>query len=749
MNGDIARFTKHFYEFGPFRLDATDRQLLREGVPLSLTPKALDTLLVLVRNSGRTLEKDELMKAVWHDTIVEENNLTQNVSALRKVLGQDFRFIQTVPRRGYRFIAEVSERWEEIPTLIVRQHTRSSVIIEEEQDSEPEDQVVSNSTGASSRGTLGQRLLRLRKKPAVLTAGATVLLVSAIMGVSLLSVRRRVFRASPERTDLPRTIPPLARGDPDGQGAIPPLARGKYLAVLPFRAEGDSGWLNYVGEGVREAISDKLFQLGDIRVVSVPSVPEMSRRKTAAVLVKDLGVNLAVVGSVQEAGDKLRIVVSLEEVAADRQVWTREFADSRRHLLGLEDQILASLVTALWLPHNGRDLAQLSVHPTENDAAYDLYLRGREAVRNFNDVKDIEGALQLYEQALSMDPGFALAYAGLADASLEMYEQNDEKLWADKAIHAAREALRQAPTTAEAHFALGSAMCATGHFDEAVAELQHGLQRAPNSDEGYRRLGSVYLAQGRTEEARRAYEKAIRLSPFYPDDYQTLGEAYLSLGEDDKALATFQKLADLVPRDAVAYEDIGLVYFRQGQWSQSIPPFQKALAISPYYQTYSNLGAAYFYLKQYGDAVKMFERAVELNRDEGLSVGNLADAYRWSGDKDKALTIYDQAIKLTVQELQANPRDASAMGNLALYHAKEGDKGLALEFIRRGRSIDPINAELIYIEAVVQNLAGHQQKALKALSEALQKGYSPQKARDDPELSNLQRPPAFARLVHE
>ncbi|HTG61217.1 MAG TPA: tetratricopeptide repeat protein, partial [Terriglobia bacterium] len=527
MNGDIARFTKHFYEFGPFRLDATDRQLLREGVPLSLTPKALDTLLVLVRNCGRTLEKDELMKAVWHDTIVEENNLTQNVSALRKVLGQDFRFIQTVPRRGYRFIAEVSERWEEIPTLIVRQHTRSSVIIEEEQDSEPEDQVVSNSTGASSRGTLGQRLLRLSKKPAVLTAGATVLLVSAIMGVSLLSVRRRVFRASPERTDLPRTIPPLARGDPDGQGAIPPLARGKYLAVLPFRTEGDSGWLNYVGEGVREAISDKLFQLGDIRVVSVPSVPEMSRRKTAAVLVKDLGVNLAVVGSVQEAGDKLRIVVSLEEVAADRQVWTREFAGSRKHLLGLEDQILASLVTALWLPHNGRDLAQLSVHPTENDAAYDLYLRGREAVRNFNDVKDIEGALQLYEQALSMDPGFALAYAGLADASLEMYEQNDEKLLADKAIHAAREALRQAPTTAEAHFALGSAMCATGHFDEAVAELQHGLQRAPNSDEGYRRLGSVYLAQGRTEEARRAYEKAIRLSPFYPDDYQTLGEAYL------------------------------------------------------------------------------------------------------------------------------------------------------------------------------------------------------------------------------
>src|SRR5215467_3498672 len=154
MNGAKGQYTKHLYEFGPFRLDATDHQLFRQGTPLPLTPKALDTLLILVQNSGRILEKDELMKAVWPDTIVEENNLTQNVSALRKVLGQDFRFIETMPRRGYRFVAEVSERWEEIPTLIVRQHTRSSVIIEEEQDSEPEDQVVSNSTGASSRGTL-------------------------------------------------------------------------------------------------------------------------------------------------------------------------------------------------------------------------------------------------------------------------------------------------------------------------------------------------------------------------------------------------------------------------------------------------------------------------------------------------------------------------------------------------------------------------------------------------------------------
>ena len=753
MSEARARYTKHFYEFGPFRLDATDRQLLREGMPLSLTPKALDTLLVLVQNSGRTLEKDELMKAVWHDTIVEENNLTQNISALRRVLGRDFHFIQTLPRRGYRFVAEVRERWEEIPALIVREDTRSSVIIEENQETELEDQVVSSSTGASSRKSLGQRVLQLWQRPAVLTAAAIVVLLSAIIGVSLFSVRQRDFRGSPGRADGrgAAAIPSLAQRSADTRGAnaVPFLAHGKYLAVLPFRPVGGSSSLNYIAEGVREAISTKLFQLGDIRVVSVASVHEMSPRKPAGVLIKDLGVNLALVGSVQEAGDELRVAVSLGDVATDRQLWTRDFAGSRTDLLGLEDQIFASLVTALWLRPDGRNLPQLSKHPTENVQAYDFYLRGREAIRNFKDVKDIEAALQFYQQAVSMDPGFALAYAGMADASLELYGQKDEKLWRDKAVHAAQEALRLAPTTADAHFALGNVKYATGHFDQAVAELQRGLQLAPNSDEGYRRLGSVYLAQGRKEEARQAYEKAIQLSPYHPDDYQMLGEADLSLGENDKALATFKKLADLDPVNAVSYEDIGLVYFRQGQWSRSIPLFQKALALSPYDQTYSNLGVAYFYLKQYGDAVKMFEKAVELNPNEALWLGKLADSYRWSGHMDKALALYDQAIKLAVQELQVNPRDASAMGNLALYHAKKGDPGRGLGLIRQGRSIDPIDVELIYIEAVVQNLAGHQQRALKALSEALQKGYSPQEAKDDPELANLQRLPEFARLIPE
>jgi tetratricopeptide (TPR) repeat protein/DNA-binding winged helix-turn-helix (wHTH) protein len=734
MNGAKTQYIKHFYEFGPFRLDATDHQLSREGVPLPLTPKALDTLLILVQNSGRTLEKDELMKAVWPDTIVEENNLTQNVSSLRRVMGQDFPFIQTMPRRGYRFVAEVKERWEEVPALIVREHTRSSVVIEEEQETEPEDRAARSPAAVSLWKPLGQRLAGLGKRRAVVAvAGATLLL--AVVSVWSPSARQHLFGRLPERGD--------------GRGGIPPLNQRKSLAVLPFRVASDSGSLDYVAEGLREAISAKLFQLRGLRVVSAATVHDVGRRTSPETLVKDLGVNLAVVGSVQEAGEKLRVVIGLDDVAADRQVWSREFAGSRKDLLRLEDQIFAGLAMTAWLSPNGQEITSSGGNPTGSVEAYDLYLRGRQALRNFQGAQDLETALRFFQEALDVDPGFAQAYAGLADASLEMYGQSKQNFWAEKATHAAQQALRLDPTTAEAHFALGSVYYATGDADQAVVELQRGLQLVSNSDEGYRRLGSAYLALGRKDEAIQAYEKAIQWSPYYADNYQMLGDAYVSLGETDKALATFQKLTDLAPGDAVGYEDLGLVYLRQGRWSQSIPLFQKALAIRPHDQTFSNLGTAYFYLKRYSEAVRMFERAVELNPNEDLWMGNLADAYRWSGQRDKALHMYDQAIKLAYQELQVNPRDASALGSLALYHAKKGDAGRALEFIRQGRAIDPIDVELIYIEAVVQNLAGHRQEAFKALAEALKQGYAPQEAKDDPELANLQSLPEFARLVQE
>jgi len=722
-----SKSIKHLYEFGPFRLDSTEHVLIRDGAPLPLTAKALETLQVLVENSGHLVDKDELMSAVWPDTVVEENNLTQSVSALRKALGPEHPYIETVPRQGYRFVAMVKERREEVPSLIVRERTRSTVTIEEEPDTQTLE-------ATALPGEVAEIIEVPRGiRPVPLLAGAVLLVGILVVGGYSLGL------FTPARSPEP----------PGERPGIPTLAQGKYLTVLPFRALGDQASLHYLTEGLTEALTARLFHVGEIHVVTAETGERTRREKPLETVGRELGVNLIVAGMAQDAGDKIQVVVSIEDLARKRKLWTQEFSAGRQDLLPLQDRIFAGLVAGLGLRPRPEELARNIVHPTENAEAYDLYLKGRDALRSYKDAKDIEAAISLYEVALTKDPNFALAYAGLADASLEMYGQRKENFWNEKALHAAQEALRLNRNLAEAHFAMGSVHYSMGENEKAIEELRGGLKLEPNSDEGYRRLGSASLASGQKQEAIQAYQKAIQLSPYYLGNYQMLGDAYLDLGENAKALDAFRRITELEPDNAEGYDNLGAIYLRQGKWQESIPIFQKALGLQPHYETYSNLGTAYFFLKQYDQAVKMFEKAVELNPNEEVAVGNLADAYRWSGHKDKALPTYDKAIELGYKELQVNPRDASALGSLALYYAKKGDTAKSLELIHRARSNDHTTVELIYMEAVIQTLAGHSPEAMKILREAFAKGYAPEEARDDPELANLKSDPEFGKLIQQ
>jgi len=191
------------------------------------------------------------------------------------------------------------------------------------------------------------------------------------------------------------------------------------------------------------------------------------------------------------------------------------------------------------------------------------------------------------------------------------------------------------------------------------------------------------------------------------------------------------------------------VYLSQGKYSECIPLFQKALQLQPTADVYANLGTAYFYLKLYSDAIKMDEKATEMNPNHEINMGNLADAYRWSGQKDKANATYDKAISLAYKELEVNPRDADAMRSLALYYAKKGAVDRASQYIHEARAIDPHNLDLFYSEAVVQTLAGHPDEALKSLREAFKNGYSADQARNDPELESLRQGPGFVKLINQ
>jgi serine/threonine-protein kinase len=569
----------------------------------------------------------------------------------------------------------------------------------------------------------------------MLAAGALLALITLALAIP--SVRRSVFRRPQQTVSSP--------------AGIPPLTQGKYVAVLPFRVLGDQKSLGYIAEGLGEALSAKLFQLNGIHVTAAEKAGEKDAPEKIA---RDLGANLLVHGTVQgttlpDNVQKIAVIVHLDDVSAGRRLWSGEVSGVAQDLLTLEDQIGSKLVSALEPKLSGAELARGAAHPTENIEAYELYLKGRNALRGEESVKNTQAAVDFFQMALKKDPSFAKAYAGLADASLEMYGSTRDSLWAEKALGAAQQAQQLNEELPEVHFALGSVYNATGRVAESIVELDRALQLAPNSDDGYRRLGTAYLASSRKEEAFKAYQKAIDLNPYYWANYVALGNAYFRLGEYDKALTAFLRVTELESDNSTGYENIAAVYFRQGKYNDGVPVFKKALELSPRYDNYLNLGTTYFYLKRYDESVTMFERAVQLNPNEEWGMGNLADAYRWSGHLDKAQSTYDKAIALAYKELQINPRKAEVMADMALYYAKKGNATEALALIRRARSIDGNNVEFIHNQGVVEAIAGHPEEALKTLREAFEKGYPPDDAENDPELKDLRARPEFRDLVKQ
>jgi tetratricopeptide (TPR) repeat protein len=533
-----------------------------------------------------------------------------------------------------------------------------------------------------------------------------------------------------------------------GTSGVPPLASGRFVAVLPLQVVGDQSQLGYLAEGIEEALSAKLFQLKDVHVTSTDAAGKTDQKQPLPKIARSLGANLLVLGTLQGSGSRIRIDMRVENVADGKRLWSKEFEGGTNDLFSLEDQIYGQLVTALNVNASNEEMAKAEARPTDNLAAYDLYLRGRNSLRG-HDGKSIQAALDYFDQALKSDRTFALAYTGVADASLRMYNSKKDGFWTQKALAAAQQAEQLNDKLPEVHATLGGVYRATGKYSEAIAELKRSISLAPNSDEAYRRLGGAYLQSGQGKEAIEAYQKAVQLNPYFWSNQNSLGNAYTDLGDYPHALEAFQQVTALEPEIDAGYENVGVVYLQQNKCQESIPYFQKALQIEAYFSTYSNLGTAYFCLKQYSNSVGMFEKAVQLNPNDTQTMVNLADAYRWDGQKDKGRAVYQQSISLGYKELQTNPQDSSVMAQIALSYAKIGNAQEADTYIRRARTIDKHNVNYMYAEAQTNALLGRVPEALKALKEALDNHYSAESAASDPELGNLRSNATFTGMIKD
>jgi serine/threonine protein kinase/tetratricopeptide (TPR) repeat protein len=591
-------------------------------------------------------------------------------------------------------------------------------------------------------GTPPTRIVRLRQAemgyPKWMFAATGLVLLIGI-GMAIRPVREVVLGRS--------TISITGRkGATPGASTAASAANDKFVALLPLRVIGADPALQYEAAGVTEAVSAKLFQMKSVHLASSGAVEKINAADPVAKIAHQVGSKLIVQGTLQGAGDKVDAVLRLTD-ATGKELWTKDFPGLSQDLLTIEDQIYNELVTAIDLKPSDEELARNALRPTENVAAYDLYLKGSDILRGKRDVKRAQSAVDLYEQAIKKDGGFVLAYAGLANASLMMYNLNQDPDWAQKALSAAQHAQTLNDEIPAVHFTLGNVYSATGKTAEAIVEMKRALTLAPNSDDGYRQLGDAYVAAGKVDDALQAYQQAVDANPYYWLNYNTLGMAYTQLGQNKKASDAFRRVLELAPDSALANENLGGVNYRAGKFNDAVVAFEKALKIEPSESRYLGLGRTYLYLGRGADAVAAFLKAVDLSPNDYKALGDLADGYRWSGDKDKAKSTYEKAIGLALKELRAKPQDANTMGYLALYYAKNGDSSKAVDSIRRARSINAGDRDLMYQEAVVDAVAGQQAEAVASLRAALQKGYPAELAKNDPQLKNSAPNPDLDKLI--
>ena len=542
----MSKPLKRFYEFGPFRIDTVNRCLLEHGQPVPLKQKAIETLLVLVEHKGEVLEKEALMQRLWPESFVEEANLTQNIYLLRKALGADD-YIETIPRRGYRFTAEVRE-WEEgTPDLILKERTRARILINEEEEiQEPlETQKAIEPLAAPSATNWTRRRISL-------------LTLSALLMLAALLTIASYLRNSSQSKQTPA-------------GSVI-----KSIAVLPFESLSVDGSDDYLRLGMADTLITKLSSLGRVVVRPTDSVRNYTDTRQDAIKAgQALGVDWVLDGSIQRVGDRVRVTVRLMRTSDGQPLWADKFDQQFTDIFKVQDVIAERLTGTLALKLSGAEQQLLAKRYTANTEAYQLYLKGR-YFWNKRTEDGLKKSIEYFLQATQLDPTYALAYAGLADAYAQLpgYSATASMEIYPKAKQAAGRALELDPNLAEAHC---SAAIVLSYFEwdwtAAEEEYRKALALDPHYATAHHRLGVQLAALGRTTEALNEIKHALELDPLSLIINSLLGFSYFQAQQYDQAIEQLQKTIELDANFPPAREMLARVYAEKGRPDEAFAQF--------------------------------------------------------------------------------------------------------------------------------------------------------------------------------
>jgi TolB-like protein/DNA-binding winged helix-turn-helix (wHTH) protein/Tfp pilus assembly protein PilF len=602
--------------FGAFEADLMTCELRKNGLRLKLSEQPFQVLAVLLEKPGDVVSREQLRNRLWpRDTFGDfDHGLNNAVMRLREVLGDSSDspcFIETLPRRGYRFIAPV----EELGAAAREAHEREVSNGHPAKTARPPEEIVPPRL-TSPGGVSGNYWLAL---PRILIL-SLALLLGVIVLTGITAHYRNGVIASKDKAKTPTS-----------------------LVVLPLENLSGDKEQDFFADGMTDDLIANLAKIRSLRVISrSTAMAYKGARKPLSEIARELNVDAVVEGTVLRSGDRVRITAELVQVSTDRHLWADTYESQIGDVLALQNRVSSAIVDEIRINLTPEEKERLAKNPAVSPQAYENYLKGRYYWNKRSD-EGLTKAISYFEEATREDPQYALAYAGLADAyaiiGAKIFGTMPASAAAPKAKAAALQALQLDTTLAEAHTSL-----ATIRFNydwdwpAAASGFKRAIELNPNYATAYQRYSLYLMAMGQTRESFEQINRARTLDPLSISINFSLGWRYYLARQYNKAVEQLNNTLEMDPSYELPHLVLGQVYAQRHDFDHAIPELQRAAALA--HNTplmISALANAYAISGRKVEAEKLLAQLLADSEHQYVSPYYVAVVYAGLGNKDRAM----------------------------------------------------------------------------------------------------------------
>jgi tetratricopeptide (TPR) repeat protein/DNA-binding winged helix-turn-helix (wHTH) protein len=767
---------------------AKGRVTSRQGFE-HLPPKATEVLLCLARRPGELVTHEELLDCAWGDPNGSHESVSHAVSEIRHALNDhkdDPKYIQTLPRRGYRLLVKPTQADGDTGTIVLG--AKNSVSPHELGLFENLKQRGVLETGLAYL-VLGWLLIQVADivfgqllLPQWAGTFVTVLVIAGLPIALVLSwfleirdgkavvdyrsptdARRRRFSRTymsilsalmiaavgvfiyDRNVGLPEAEGPEVTTAAEIFASLPVLENS--IAVLPFLNVDGSAATQIFSNGLFDGVINRLARVPGLLVSARGDSATLEPNSASSKVRERLRVAMYLEGSVEISGDEIRVIVQLIDSETGFHVLSRNFDRSLDDIFEIRDEITELTVSNIRvaLPPDSLSASMDAVGDPSLDT-YLLYRQGIDLLRLPPTDETIAEALGWFGQALEQDPGYAAAHAGRCNALIRSYVTTNINARVSEAESACGAALQLNPNLDVVHVALGNLFQLTGNYSDSESAFLAALEINDKNVEALNGLGSTYLLLDNLDAAESTIRKAIGLRPGDWESYNNLGSIYFQSGRYAEAAEQYRYVIGLDRTNYVVYSNLGAASMLSGEFEKAISVYKAALELEQRATTYSNLGLAYYYKELLDQAIEAHRKAIELSPDDHLRWLNLGDALWAAGLDEESHDAFINARDRANSSLEVNSDDAFLLMDIAWILTMLDEPDAARSAIDRAHELlsDPY---ISYIDGLMRLHNGDVAGAISALRKAVDGGFSTSMMAAEPHLAALRNNREFRELV--